>query len=224
MKKKLAIILGLIIGGLAFFYILGSLKANEINRTLAELEGCGSSATADTYECIEQVFAQARDPYVCRKVNLFAMPTCFNQIAKAKQDTAVCDQIQQIEIPIEQPSPQTVRENIRAECYMHVAAAKKDTAVCDRLTGEHKDACYNAVAQATGNASICKSTANPDDCYRLTAYTAKDYTICENITKPSTRDNCYTFYTKKPDKRACEKVQDVTQQNFCFELSEENSN
>lgn len=153
--------------------------AFAINRSDASI--CREILTVTSLQgCYLSVATVTGNASVCILLGTSDARTCYAQVAVAKSNPRVCDQISD--------------EYEKGYCYSSYARDKRDASVCDLITSvSAKDDCYANTASALQNVTLCSRISDlnrRDGCYFNAAMNQRDASICELITNAQQKSNC----------------------------------
>ncbi|MFH1170244.1 MAG: hypothetical protein V1704_01650 [Candidatus Vogelbacteria bacterium] len=91
--------------------------------------------------CLAKIAFNKEDASICTNSPKMYIMQCFSLFAEMNGNITKCQEV----------TPAVDEYN----CYTAFANTKRSTLICDTLTGEKKDYCYQAVAIANNDISIC---------------------------------------------------------------------
>ncbi len=115
---------------------------------------------------------------------------CYRSVAEEKKDYLICEKINE--------------GDIKGECYGRVALVKKDNTICEKSSGVFAR-------------DISNNISTKDLCYNYVATAIKDVSLCDNIKNVEFRDECYIIHvSENPDASTCAKIETSYLKNDCY--------
>ena len=173
----------------------------------------------DRYSCYESIAKEREDSSVCDKIqNQDVREDCYWEVAKLKKDPSICDKIL---------DRNDCKGCIKDQCYKYVAKAKQDPLICDKIQNQDwKTSCYWSVAIEKQDSSVCKKISfqpDRDSCYSAIARKKQDDSVCDKIFGYFEKRGCYhDIAVTKQDPLICDKIQDrdypdrIKDKNYCY--------
>lgn len=200
------------------------------------------SAVADPNDQCASFDGSAKDncyaeSFKCSKVtNANMRDGCVVELAKIKQDLAVCDLV--------------VSEKTQAHCQAEIAIVKNDLTICENIVdqywfdncnfhlgvennnpkactmivkSEQSQKCFKEVALATNQQELCNFAGeNRDHCFYKVAGELHDHILCQEISTTMNRDACRINIAEKSNNvDVCEYIGYKQVKARCFALFEE---
>ncbi len=157
--------------------------------------------------CYSEVASFRQEPAMCELIKdnnatedikdfcYFKIAIDWDGVAKGAQNPALCENIKE----------KFQKEN----CYYQTAQNSKDPEGCEKLSNDdpnnpgNKDSCYSAVAQLSGDHTICSRSEDINNeyrCYTFVADSTGDASVCESIKDfPTIKSLCIAQAKRDPE-------------------------
>jgi len=164
-----------------YYYI--AIKENDAD--ICDQIETGDSTYSNRINCRVSVAKENKDVSACDRMGgYFEKDLCYRSFVQDAKDAQYCGKI--------------VDNRTKDGCYVDLAIMLKDPRVCDKIreNGE-KDRCVSLSAIVLGDSGYCGSIGAGgwrDRCYSELSRksTAADTSLCDGITDPMSRSDCYS--------------------------------